>query len=540
MKNRWHIEDLIDLEYFLHCIAREEGEDIVPSAERDQDRELYVQRILPQLPVGQPRSRRAIIRLWLEARRQLENEEIGRQAMLPGEFFSQVWRLSAGGLLVGGMMTGSWLATSLLRYHGTEPVNVSLYVALLVIMQAGLAVISTIFLLLRWFRWRMQAGGFFYLFRFFFAALMGWLSKRLGERVSADRRAEFATALGLIKGRGTVYGSLFFWPIFTLAQTFGVGFNLGGLASTMLRVVGTDLAFGWQSTLQLSAKAVHQLVWVISLPWSWCLPPTITAPSLAQIEGSRMILKDGMYRLSTTDLVAWWPFLLLALGFYGLVPRLALLAVGVVAKRRALGRLKFTDSACDRLLQRLERPAVRLDGAVTPAALADQVAVAEGGSSEAGMSSSLRAQTLLRGVALIPDDVFADCSLDRLRPLVQQVFGVEVDSSFRIGLGLAANQHVLGQLAGEGTKGQDRSIFILQEAWHPPIRETLTFLQELRTRLGSHGKIVVGLIGKPTSGTIFTPVEPLDWQVWRRKIATLADPHLRLERLVVNNEDHDS
>lgn len=527
MKNSWHIEDLVDLEFFLQQIEQEE----IIDSPSSRDREIYLQRIAPKLPAGTAPSRRLIVKLWLESRREIEKEERGSQSMLPGEIFSQVRRLVAGGLLFAGILSGGWLAASLLSYRGTEPVNVSLYVVLLVLTQAGLATITTLFLLMRGLHWRVSGGLPYTLLRSLLIAVLGLMRKKLGERVTGERRAEFAAVIGLLKGRGAMYGSLFFWPFFLLVQTFGVGFNLGALFSTGLRVVGTDLAFGWQSTLQLSAEAVHRLVRGISLPWSWLLPPDIAAPSLSQIEGSRMVLKDGIYHLSTADLVAWWPFLLLALIFYGLIPRLFLLLVGATAQRRALSLLEFNNSACDRLLQRLERPTVRLDGTVTPA-LGEEALVGEVNSSGGVPLDTTR---LWPGIALIPDDVFDACSPDRLNNLVKQSFGIVVNASLKIGQGLAADHEGIRQLMSEKAKSESSSVFILQEAWHPPIRETLTFFKEIRTILGPEGRIGVGLIGKPAAGTIFTPVEAHDLQTWRRKIASLGDLNLRLERLVEDN-----
>ncbi|MDP2107360.1 MAG: hypothetical protein Q8J76_15285, partial [Desulfobulbaceae bacterium] len=190
MKSRWHLEDLIDLEYFLHRVEREDTMDVPPADGREQDREIYLHRIKPQFVEGITPSRRVIVRLWLEVRRQMEKEEIGRQRVLPGELFSQVWRLVMGGFLVSGIVAGGWLATSLLSYRGTEPVNVSFYVAILVVAQAGLAAITTFFLLLRRRHWRLPGGVLYPLVRSLLATIMGWLRKRVDERVSGDRREE--------------------------------------------------------------------------------------------------------------------------------------------------------------------------------------------------------------------------------------------------------------------------------------------------------------------------------------------------------------
>ncbi|GBC60609.1 DUF2868 domain-containing protein [Desulfonema ishimotonii] len=76
------------------------------------------------------------------------------------------------------------------------------------------------------------------------------------------------------------------------------------------------------------------------------------------------------------------------------------------------------------------------------------------------------------------------------------------------------------------------NVLILQEAWQPPIRETLTFIQALRKILGEQSRIEVGLIGKPGPDTIFTPVKEENWNIWTQKLNTMGDPWLRLERLV--------
>jgi hypothetical protein len=71
---------------------------------------------------------------------------------------------------------------------------------------------------------------------------------------------------------------------------------------------------------------------------------------------------------------------------------------------------------------------------------------------------------------------------------------------------------------------------MLQEAWQPPIKETLIYIRELRKKLGHKAKIILLLIGMPTNETIFTPVNEQNWMVWQQKIDQFADPYLRLEK----------
>ena len=65
-----------------------------------------------------------------------------------------------------------------------------------------------------------------------------------------------ASAMGLIREKTHAHGSLFLWPMLSLIQILALGFNVGVLAATLLKVMGADIAFGWQSTLQVSEQFV--------------------------------------------------------------------------------------------------------------------------------------------------------------------------------------------------------------------------------------------------------------------------------------------
>jgi hypothetical protein len=78
-------------------------------------------------------------------------------------------------------------------------------------------------------------------------------------------------------------------------------------------------------------------------------------------------------------------------------------------------------------------------------------------------------------------------------------------------------------------------VLVLQEAWQPPIREMLLFLKRLRRRLGAKAQIVVALIGKPDTQSIFTQPREEDRQIWKHRIDALGDPYLGVERLVAHD-----
>ena len=81
---------------------------------------------------------------------------------------------------------------------------------------------------------------------------------------------------------------------------------------------------------------------------------------------------------------------------------------------------------------------------------------------------------------------------------------------------------------------EDKSgdIFVLLEAWQPPIEELFSWLDQLRQTIGPAPVIFLALIGKPSPETILTPVQPQHLQTWQLKTAALGDPGLQLIELV--------
>jgi hypothetical protein len=360
--------------------------------------------------------------------------------------------------------------------------------------------------------------------------LAGWAKKKTVTRMSGAQRTGIDAAMGLIRGRRKVYGSLFYWPIFILTQIFGVFFNIGVITATLIKVLFSDIAFGWQSTVQFGPQVVHDLVRTIALPWSAFVPEGIAYPSLAEIEGSRMVLKEGIYFLATGDLIAWWPFLLFAVIFYGLLPRTLLLIGGLIARNRALARLGFEFSDSDRLIHRLESPRVSTEG--SPTSGPDLPAGGEAIQSATSAATTWQASSTDRSiVALVPDDIFDDCTESDLRSVVGQTLGYRVTETLRIGEGYEAERAVLAELSRKDWGNGRPHVLVVLEGWQPPIREVLGFIRELRETVGERTGIAVGLVGKPRPDTLFTPVSETDWRVWRQKIGGLGDPYLRLERL---------
>ena len=529
MNSVWRIPDFLDLEYFFiqdRQLAEDEGEAFL----RDRDRELYLNGIAPETGGGKP-DRKWLVFRWLQERRRIEYEKQGPQAMLPGRMWYELYGLFWSVCSFLAVAVGGGAAYSSLSYSGEQPVNVSLFFLLFVVSQLLLLLVFLFLWGWRWLRGLDLRSSL--LLTLVNKGLNGLLFKvrRYGiDGAGEVRRAQFAATLSAVRRRSKGYGALFFWPLFLLFQLFGIAFNFGVLGAVLVKVATADLAFGWQSTIQLSSQFVARLVELFAAPWSWLLGPE-SYPGLGQVEGSRMILKDGFYHLASTDLVSWWPFLCLAVCCYGLLPRVILFFGGSFFRKRALAAVSFRRGEHNQLLHRLLTP--RLETTIEKAAgevfqgeqsfdeSRDVVQAPVAGKDEHAVNGAL--------LAFIPDELFDECKQAELENFCHHSFVYTIYRCVRMDEQTMAKLGPFSQLTGESPCPP---LFILHEAWQPPIQEMLWFLNQLRQQCDTETPIIVALVGRPTATTIFTPVSATDLKIWQQKTMTLEDPWLQLSPLV--------
>jgi hypothetical protein len=525
MTPNWRVHDLIDLEYFLS--ADNTGEDAADEHRR-RDRRIYKNVIHPHLSENGD-DRRVIIKQWLETR---QADSGSRDLPLPGESFQQAARLLIMLTIGMGGAAGAAAALSALLYTGNTPVNVSVFLFIFVFLQILLAAGTLVLMVSRpWRGRRDRRGVILKLIGLLLVTVTGKLRESAWKRLPANHRQAFQAAMGIIRGKQQIYGSVFIWPLFTLTQLFAVCVNVGILTATLLRVVGADLAFGWQSTLQISPQAVHRLTAIMAAPWRWIVPPELAYPSVAQIEGSRMMLKNGIYHLTTPDLVSWWPFLCLAVLVYGLMPRLLLMVTGVMARRKALARIDFHTAACDRLMFRLTTPIVSTGGLPVQAVRQSLPAAPWPAPPAAQEEDNGTVIPPAGAVILVPGDLTGQCPREELFDRVARKTGTTPARSLSYGTDLTENRDTLADLARTCWEDGRPNLIIVQEAWQAPIKEILMFIRQSRQVLGPAAAIRIGLIGKPTPETIFTDVAPENRDLWTRALQQLGDPALSVDEL---------
>ncbi|GAU07719.1 DUF2868 domain-containing protein [Desulfoplanes formicivorans] len=519
----WNLADILDLEYFLRMDA---DQDATRLSKRDRTIFLTAYKDQEALHLHTPEDKQQALFTWLGHRKDQAREK--SQILFPGQLITGTLGTVALCLAFFGLCAGASMALALLTYTGKAPINIFNYLLVLILPQILLLLVLVVVFGLRQVT-RFPASPSPML------GLLGratsGLARRFASRVlttlsSADRTAFLAT-LGSAGSWKQTYGRLFFWPLFSLAQVVGVMFNLGALGATLIRVMGSDLAFGWQSTLRISGQAVHDFVAAIALPWSWFVPQGIAYPSLEQIAGSKMILKEGMYHLATPDLVSWWPFLCLALICYGLLPRVLLLGLSRYAGNRVVREHPFSSPDIDRLLFRMTTPLVETTPRDFKQTTTQQIAAPSLQPAPVVPLPRDSKQEVL--TVLVPEELADQCPFEQLYQAILQ--GTGISPSSHVLLDPYEQDTLLTRLRNMTWHENRARVVILQEAWQPPIRELLDFVTTLSALFDHPAMITIALIGKPASETILTPPDDVNAKVWQDLVARLANPTIEVIKL---------
>jgi hypothetical protein len=518
MKRNWQYQDIIDLEFFLR-----QDNDQKSSALHSRDRQIYLQQQELQ-GADIPETPSSLMRLWLQARR----AKYPDPTTLPGIIAHEAHALLRLFLIISGLITGGSAGMLFFTYAGEEPVNVLHFLVVFVFTQLLFALIMIL-------RGGLLQLGLKSLPPTLSARLMDFLTKRISgyllrqsnKTLSANQRLSLNATLGQIKATNTTYGSLLFWPLFQLIQLLTIAFNIGLLGSTFLKVTVSDIAFGWQSTLQFSSESLHTFASWLALPWSWIFAEGTAYPTLTEIIGSRIILKEGIAHLQTPDLISWWPFLLLSLMVYGLFFRLLLYCYGIYKEYRNTDALRFDTPPIRQITRRMQTPVVSTQAQpesmthVTKQKTEQPEDITETGIEQRSNPIHL----------LLPDEICDQCNMDQLTAHLSRR-GLNIRTSLRFMIDYESDQQLLNQLAKENWT-DSAGIVILMEAWMPPLVSFQIFIKELRGKVGNSLPLTLLLVGKPSPTTPLTPVQDETlFTVWLQKMESLGDPYLELDVLI--------
>lgn len=497
MNKRMGLDDYFDLEWFV-----EQDRLADPVAIRDRDRRIGLDAQHRNLPPEQ------FVTFWL-SRRRAETDQA-----LPSLCLGMARRVLGWILLLAGLACGVSLSRALLLYSGTAPVNVSVFLLAAVAFQAGMCLLAALFMLLRLGRGQGRLPWM-------------WLFD-LAWKYPPVRRSLAAGFVRSIVTEGRRLAGMLAWDFLRLVHLGGLGLALGTLVGTLASVAVTDLAFGWQSTLRVGPQGMQTMVTGLALPWSW-LPDSLgLIPDLQQIEGSRIVLKDGIATLTTAALTAWWPFLAMCLLTYAVVPRIVLLAAAHLRLCFLVGAFVHPDAG--RIQSRMAAPMIAVPRDAEPDFAPLPLLAPAADAEDRCPHQPERLQEA--GCALIiPPELQGRIAEQDLRRLAERACGYPLTMRHCAGLDVEQVQKVLDLDQSHVWQNGVERYVVLVEAWQPPIRETLNALAVLGRAEGGRRDVTLLLTGRPAGGSWLTAVPPSERQAWDLAVERLALPVAVMEVL---------
>ena len=490
------LADLIDLEARIASEGRDDS-DALRARDRDIARGIDVA----------SRKREPLLRAWLAALRKRERGPSAGQRVVAG--YNTLGAL----LFVVGIVIGWGAVSAVLAYDGTHPVNVLMFVTVLVGTQVGFALVGMLTAVVRRF-----FPGLFGVQPLITSALRAAATRLAGlfERRGVDTKAWEAT-LQHVRTRRSLYRSVEQSVLYGLSQTFGIAFNLGAIACCVFRITFSDIAFSWSTTLDLAPETVLGIVQLIASPWGWLAPDTV--PTAELVEASQYSRFHGNYVVGTPDarLVGqWWPFLVATLVVYGLLLRLVLAIAAVVGREWALGHLPLGTPDVERIVRRLQTPVVDTR-APLPEAEPGPRAVGRPG---VGGPAAPRPREGHCAVVAWRDAATEREALDRI---VGDRLGLAIDAFLAAGTSdYASDQAALDGIRADASERQ--AVLVLAEAWEAPDQALGRFLEKARDAVGPEQHLIVALVDAGDA-------DQAGLDAWRDWVAGLRDPYLGLEVL---------
>ncbi|MGE9268707.1 MAG: DUF2868 domain-containing protein [Verrucomicrobiales bacterium] len=385
------------------------------------------------------------------------------------------WSLAAWILLLLGGLAGAGVLAGVFERESS-----SLHLFALLGATVGWQFVLYLAALLAWpFRGRL--GGLFSLVERGVLALVG--------RLSGDRRAR--QLWGDVRRSGALYGRVLQWGVLRMSQLAMVACHVVLVVSFWWLLAGREVKIYWTSTFAGTESVLVNGASLLALPWAWAWPEA--APGAAEVEASQVSLGAGDLAAVPTE--AWWPFVVMVLLVWGLLPRLIFFLAAWRGERRALRNLAFEGRDHGRLWRELQaEPAAGVSVEVREAG--DGALLVDWGGS--GVTVEELRGTCLRDLRLNPVGVLRVGYLDAEKEA----------ASWR-------------ELAERLAEPELRAVVFCVEGWELVPGEVERALVKLREVAADLERVVLFVMGEARDGRRVAP-EPTAWRSWQDFIDGLA------------------
>jgi uncharacterized protein DUF2868 len=387
-------------------------------------------------------------------------------------------------LIVAGLLVGASACATALSYDGLYPVNLLGFVGVMVGIP-GLLLFMTLLTGL------LGSVGSDHLSQSVRGLNMNrWLMGVWDRLGGGDIGARF--------GQAGARGKLAYWQLLTFAQEFACAFFIGAVGALVFLAAISDLAFGWSTTLDLAASTVHAWCSSMALPWTGVWPAAV--PDLDLVEVSQYYRLDReMESEQAARLGQWWPFVLMTLLVWGLLPRLLLLLFARWRVKISTRQFLREHSEVSALIDRLNTPILEMGD------FSDE---REGEQHSVNRSLHANIQEVhIDGPIIAWNGALSESNTQNQKQPLLQLSSLHND----------ADKIELLQLLPRSTD----KLLVAVKSWEPPVLEFNDLLSLVREQLGAKVSIAVAPVGVAGAAP-----EAEDVEVWARAIGKLGDPRI--------------
>jgi len=441
---------------------------------------------------AQPKTPQQMVAHWVAALRRDEG------APTAGEKVARAHGLANLLVFLSFALIGVGVALAVLQFTGDHPINVLVVLGVFVVLQ-----LINLLVTVAAFLWSRFSPGFLQQF-----PIVAVLRRLIARLVGPDHAGRFWA-------RRSLYGGVERWIWFRTMQLGALAFNIGAIVTFMAAVSFTDLAFAWSTTLRVEAQSLERFCAALALPWRGWLPEAV--PSLELIDATQYFRFDAAYvrappgmRVRDAAVAGgWWPFLLMCLLVYGLLPRLLLVMWASWGAMRSLRRLPLDTPEEAEVIARLTTPWVHNVHGEDPGSVAPL------GRGRAPLPQPAPLGNDQEAIVVRWRD--AEIDPDRFVERVRQRLGAAVEAPIADAGG---RDHVEEQaLLARLEASQQQPMLVVVEPWNAPDRGFERFVRYVRQRSHRQRKIYVLL----TEGG-----DAQQHAVWAGYLAELADPYIAM------------